>query len=121
MIHDGLKPFAGLAVKFASALIAGDFVTAHAMLSRSLQRTQSPQSLRDSYLSMFNRYSDGQPNRVVFDLEWQSENWPGKQARDCGWVYVAVTNDYDISEAVAVIVADEDAGLVIREIEWGRP
>ena len=39
---------------------------------------------------------------------------------DTKWVYVAISNDY-YSEAVAVIVAQEQGRSVIRELDWGRP
>ena len=46
--------------------------------------------------------------------------WPDKQPSDLEWVYVAIAND-TYSEAVTVVVAQEQSRPVIRSIEWGRP
>lgn len=39
---------------------------------------------------------------------------------DVEWVYVALAND-TYSEAVTVVVSQEESRLVIGSIEWGRP
>lgn len=53
---------------------------------------------------------------VITDME----AWPDKKEDDIGWAYVALSGD-SFSEAVAVIVKQEDNRLVIRSLEWGRP
>jgi hypothetical protein len=65
-------------------------------------------------------YTDGPATRVRFDPESVMEDWPGKKKRDVGWAYVGVLGDSFV-EAVTVVVAEDEFGLSISEIEWGRP
>jgi len=37
-----------------------------------------------------------------------------------GFAYVAISGE-DYNEAVSVVVAQERARMVIRDLEWGRP
>jgi hypothetical protein len=52
------------------------------------------------------------------------EEWPQKIQGDLGWAYVAISatiSDRSFSEAVTVVVSDENDCQVIRSVEWGRP
>ncbi len=49
-----------------------------------------------------------------------ADKWQAKEDGDVGWAYVAMSNDY-YSEAVSVVVAQEQGRSVIREVEWGWP
>ncbi len=53
---------------------------------------------------------------IVFEME----DWPGKEERDIGWVYVSLTGS-TFSEAVTVVVITQNNDLAIRSLEWGRP
>ena len=48
------------------------------------------------------------------------EDWPDKAETDIAVVYVPLEGDM-FSEAVTVTVAQSDDGLVISNVEWGRP
>jgi len=63
-------------------------------------------------------YGSGAPTTVAAVTAMDS--WPDKQPGDLEWVYVAIAND-TYSEAVTVVVAQENDELVIRSLEWGRP
>jgi hypothetical protein len=69
-------------------------------------------------LGMMTGYADG-PITHIEVMNAMSE-WPTKEENDVGWVYVAMAAD-DFSEAVAVVVAEENGTLLIRSVEWGRP
>lgn len=115
-----MKPYAQVAVAFASALVDGDFVLASELLAPEFRRQLSPDALREKLFGMFRGYSSGEPRSVHFDEQGQMDEWPAKRAGDVGWAYVGIHGD-DFVEAVTVIVAKINGQLLIRDIEWGRP
>ncbi len=46
--------------------------------------------------------------------------WPAKESSDIAWVYVILGGDV-YSEALTLIVTDENGSIKIRDIEFGRP
>lgn len=102
---------------FANALVAGEYNNAYNMLSTSLQAELSPILLKERFESMIS-YGRSSPNSV--EIMSVLDNWPGKQALDIGWAYVAIDGD-GFCEAVSVIVKQEQTNQVIRDIDWGRP
>lgn len=105
------------AVEFATALGAGEYQRAHALLSSRLRSAISVAKLEADYKEMVS-YGSGAPTTVAAVTAMDS--WPDKQPGDLEWVYVAIAND-TYSEAVTVVVAQENDELVIRSLEWGRP
>src|SRR4051812_3397965 len=95
--------YAEVAVAFASALVAGDFVGANALLAPELRSQLPPETLREELFAMFRGYADSDPRAIHFDEEFQMEDWPRKLPGDIGWVYVGIVGD-DFVEAVAVVV-----------------
>ena len=116
---DTVKPYAEIAIAFASALVEGDFLRANTLLAPDLRRKLSPDALRERLYAMFRGYADGGPRSIQFD-NGQLDDWPAKLPGDVGWAYVGIIGD-DFIEAVNVIVADIDGKLLIRQVEWGRP
>ncbi len=110
-------PYAQLAVRFAEALVAGDFAQAYAMLGSGLRHQVSREGLRSNYETMMAR-GDASPTSI--ELIVTMEEWPDRRPRDLGWAYVAIAGT-GYSEAVTVIVEQELDLPVIRHIEWGRP
>jgi hypothetical protein len=47
-------------------------------------------------------------------------DWPTKREKDIAWVYIGIGGDV-YSEAVVVIVTEEENVPKVREVEWGRP
>ena len=108
---------ASVALKFATALVAGDFAKAHAMLTPALTATLSPDALESQYREMVSYFSEAPSTvQVVNTLE----EWPDKQPGDLGWAYAAIWGD-EGSEAVTVVVTGQGGRPAIRSIEWGRP
>ena len=105
------------AVQFADALTQGDFDGAHRMLATDLRQELTADSLRAEFDSMTGYFDSA---AQVDGHTETMRDWPGKGADDLGWVYVSISGA-PCSEAVTVIVSDEDDGLVISNIEWGRP
>ena len=114
-----MKPYEKLAVDFCTALVEERWQDAHRFLSRSLQDEITPAGLQEQYRGMF-RYAEGPATKVHFSSEFSMEDWPAKNDGDVGWAYVGVEGDGFV-EAVTVIVSEEESGLSIRSIEWGRP
>ncbi len=108
-------PQGKVALQFAQALVARNFVTAQAMLTSELRSLHSAEALQTQFDGMISNWQ-GMP---VTDVETINvlDEWPDRQAADIGWAYVSIGGDR-FNEAVAVVVTD--AGL-IRSIEWGRP
>jgi phage repressor protein C with HTH and peptisase S24 domain len=111
------SPSTKVAVEFATSVAAGEQARAHALLSSKLRSTLTPEQLQTQYGEMVS-YGSGAPTTIA--VMTTMETWPDKQPSDTQWVYVAIAND-TYSEAVTVVVADEESRLVIRSIEWGRP
>jgi hypothetical protein len=112
-------PVGKIALKFAQALVAGEYEAAHKMLSASLGEMFPPARLQTELAAMI-EYGDGPPDIVeVISIDDMRE-WPSRQQADVGWAYVAICGK-DYSEAVAVVITDEGHRHIIRDLEWGRP
>lgn len=113
--HDA--PYAQLALRFAQALVAGEFERAADLLS-PLAKPLNARALERIYQEMID-YGDGPPTEV--GLVTTMEQWPAREPNDSGWAYVAISGD-GFSEAVTVIVEQDVSGtMLIRHVEWGRP
>lgn len=110
-------PHTRLAVAFATELAHGRFAQAHGMLGSELRERMSAAQLARDYLQMI-EYGEGPPTTI--EAVTAMSTWPDKQPGDREWVYVAMMND-TFSEAVTVVIAEEEGRLVVRSIEWGRP
>lgn len=112
-------PAGKLGFAFAQSIVNGEYATAHTMLSKTLRREVRPQDLASRYKEMI-EYGEGPPDLIEVINVDSMDGWPSKQGRDVGWAYVAICGD-GYSEAISVVVAEEDGREVIREVEWGRP
>ena len=106
-----------VAFNFATALSNGDFTSAHDLLSESLQTEWNPDSLKKEYEKMI-EYGEGDINHI--EVMNEMIEWPTKENNDLGWAYVAISSN-DLSEAIAVVICNENNQLRVRQIEWGRP
>lgn len=111
--------YAKLAVRFANALVAGDFDQAHTLLSAELRSGLTPSSLRETYETMIG-YGDGPPTNVELIVTMEQWQLPEQRPTDLGWAYVAIAGT-GYSEAVTVIVENAGGETAIRYLEWGRP
>jgi len=106
-----------IAFEFANSIVNGDFAAAHELLTEQQKSDWSPNSLREEYEEMI-EYGEG-PVTLIEVMNEMTE-WSAKKDKDIGWAYVAMSGD-GYSEAVAVVVCNENNHLKIRQIEWGRP
>ena len=114
-----MKPHAQIAERFARALVAGEFDAAHQFLDRDQKERVSASDLKANFESMVDY---GPAYGPITDVEVMEtmEEWPAMRKGDIGWAYVAISGSH-YSEAVTVIIVEEDGSLRIRSIEWGRP
>jgi hypothetical protein len=106
-----------VALEFSQKIVAGKFADAHSMLASAISEEISAQQLQAAYEEMV-AYRDEIPQFVeVMNI---LDEWPAKAEGDLGWAYVEIATE-SYSEAIAVVVAQEQGQIVIREIEWGRP
>lgn len=111
------QEYSKVALKFASALVSGNYEQAHALISQSRKDEWSASWLQAEYEEMI-AYGDGPASFV--EVMVTMEDWPARQEKDVGWAYVAIAGD-EYSEAVAVVICNEHGHMRIRDIEWGRP
>lgn len=116
-MEPGETPHGQVAFRFASQLVAGEFDGAQQMLSAAAKRDWPAALLESTYQGMV-EYFEAPPNLVI--VVNTMEDWPDKRPNDVGWAYAAIAGE-DGSEAVTVVVCDEDGRHAIRSIEWGRP
>lgn len=114
-----MQEIENLSLAFAHAVVAENFVDAHALLSTELKASLLPSDLARHYHAMI-AYGSGAPTDVELIRVETMEGWPMRQANDLGWAYVAISGE-DYNEAVSVVVALEGERAVIRWLEWGRP
>jgi hypothetical protein len=112
-----MSGFTDVALQFAVALVAEDFLSAHEMLCANMRAQHGAEQLQAEYTSMLALYEDSVETVEVTET---LENWRDKQPHDLGWAYVAISGK-TFSEAVTVVVTDEHGRLCVRSVEWGRP
>ena len=108
-----------VAEQFGHAIARCDYVAAHSLLSKAARAAHSPESIKQAVEEMI-AIGDGPITEVDLVSECILEDWPAKQERDVGYVYVALTGD-GFCEAVTVTLTREADAIRIRELEWGRP
>jgi hypothetical protein len=119
MEYNHEAPYAQLAVRFANALVAGDFAYAHTLQSAELRPDLTPDRLREAFERM-TEYGDSPPTDVELIITMEQWQLPEQRPMDLGWAYVAIAGD-GYSEAVTVIVEAAAGQPAIRHLEWGRP
>jgi hypothetical protein len=112
MIH-----YQEVALRFATALSVGDFATAHALLGQAPRTALSAFDLQKQFKTMI---AQGAEEKLEVEVMETLKDWPTKQDRDVGWVYVTISGQ-TFAEALTMIVCEEARKLRIRELEWGRP
>lgn len=106
-----------LALEFARALARRDYRAAYSMTSREFQSTCSCEQMQENFESII---PEDWGSVDPIEIGTKMDNWPTKGANDLEWVYVVLGGDV-YSEAVVVVVSEEDGVLRVREVEWGRP
>jgi hypothetical protein len=112
-----MQDYENFALKFALALMRGEFGAARSLLAKPLRRDLSTRDLEAAFMAMIAHA--GAPVRSA-EVTSALSHWPAKQPGDIGWVYVAMSGE-TFSEGVSVAVCAENGALRIRDIAWGRP
>ena len=112
-------PYAQLGVDFAGAMVSGDFARAHSMLSADLRGSLTVEGLQFEFDACF-AYVEGPLCEVEVVGTLEAEELDPRSPTDAGWAYLTIqgTNTYG---GLAIVVSAEQARLVVREVQWGRP
>lgn len=105
------------AMQFAKFLAARKYADAYEKTSKDYRRRTSLEEMQEQF-------------ETIVPIDWgpidpieigeTMNDWRGKEPSDLGWVYVSLGGDV-YSEAVTVIIAQENGSLKVREVEFGRP
>jgi hypothetical protein len=115
-----MQTYMQIAVTFASALVAGEFEKAHALLAPSLQTRLTPDKLREELVSMWSGYAAGPATEIYFNENSVLQDWHDRLPEDLGMAFIGISGR-DFHEAITVLVSDINGKPLIRDIEWGRP
>jgi hypothetical protein len=110
-------PAETVALAFARALIDREYWQAHHMTTDEFQSQCSCPDMQQHFeaIAPIDGFAIPQIEIVLV-----MDDWSHKLPNDLQWIYVAIAGEY-YSEAIAVVVADEQETLKIRSVEWGRP
>jgi hypothetical protein len=111
--------YRAVAQRFGDSVASSDYGSAFALLTKELQISTTPNSMKNAVSTMTSYASSPILEAQVMD-DFTLEEWPGKQAGDLAVVYVALNGD-SFSEAVTLTLAQHGEEVLIRHLEWGRP
>src|SRR5690348_7075909 len=115
---------ATIGLAFARALVNGQFDIAYEMLAPSLRNKCQPEDLKSDYEQMTSYWDAPADHVEVTSVGETSDDWPEKDEKDSGWVFVAIDSNsgsWAWLEAADVRVVDVSGRKLIAEIVWGRP
>lgn len=110
-------PSEALAIEFVRELTRREYVAAYGMTSSEFKSESSCEELQKDFESIVpTDWGSIDPIEIVTMMD----DWPGKRENDINWVYVGIGGEV-YSEAVVVVITEENGILRVREAEWGRP
>ena len=105
------------ALKFSNLMSSRNYGDAYEMTSKKFKERFSAKELQSNFEDMIpSDWGDISPIEVGETMM----QWPAKEASDIAWVYVILGGDI-YSEALTLVVTDEENSIKIRDIEFGRP
>lgn len=111
--------YRAIAQRFGDCIAKNDYGAACPLFSKELQSLMAPETIKNAVMAM-TAYASGPIQMAQVMDEFTLEDWPGKQPGDLAVVYVALNGD-SFSEAVTLTLAQYDEGVLIRQLDWGRP
>lgn len=104
-------------IQFTRLLCARDYAAAAAMTAPFSAAQLGSDQLKMSFERMIPLdWKSCEPLEVMQTMS----SWPDKKDGDVAWLYISIPGDL-YSEAVTVVVADQNGRPKIRSVEWGRP
>lgn len=105
------------ALKFSNLMSSRNYSDAYEMTSKKFKNDFSLTELQENFEDMIpSDWGEVSPIEVGESMT----EWPAKEPSDIAWVYVILGGDV-YSEALILILTDEDDSIKIRNIEFGRP
>jgi hypothetical protein len=105
-----------VALAFAGALINREYMQAYGLATDEFTAQCSCEDMQQH----FEAIAPIDDVVELIEIVLVMDNWPHKLPNDLQWIYIAISGEC-YSEAIAVVVADEQETLKIRSVEWGRP
>lgn len=107
------------AQQFGDLIAEQKYAAAWERLTKEAQTSITPEGIQAAVAAMI-AYGTGPILEAQVVEDAIVETWPGKQPNDLAVVYVALTGE-NFSEAVTLTLAQYGEGILIRQLEWGRP
>ena len=107
------------AQQFGDLIAEQKYAAAWERLTKEAQTSITPEGIQAAVAAMI-AYGTGPILEAQVVEDAIVETWPGKQPNDFAVVYVALTGE-NFSEAVTLTLAQYGEGILIRQLEWGRP
>ena len=105
------------ALEFSKLLASRDYSEAYALTSRSYKNNFNVADLQESFEDIIpNDWGTVDPVEISKSMT----NWPDKKPSDIAWIYIVLGGDV-YSEALILIITDENSTTKIRDVEFGRP
>jgi len=105
------------ALKFSNFMASRNYSDAYEMTSNVFKENFNLLELQATFEDMI-PIDWGEVNPI--EIGETMMEWPAKESSDIAWVYVILGGDV-YSEALTLIVTDENGSIKIRDIEFGRP
>ena len=112
-----LKNAKDTALEFSSLMASRNYSDAYEMTSNSFKDNFTLQELKATFEDMI-PIDWGEVSPI--EIGETMKEWPAKEMSDIAWVYVVLGGDV-YSEALILIVTEENGSTKIRDIEFGRP
>ena len=105
------------ALIFSKLIASRNYSDAYEMTSTSFKKNFSKVEMQEAFEDMIPMdWGEISPIEIGETMT----DWPAKESTDIAWVYVILGGDV-YSEALTLIVTDEEGSIKIRDIEFGRP
>lgn len=105
------------ALKFSNLMSSRNYDDAYEMTAKKFKESFSAKELQLNFKDMIpSDWEEISPIEVGETMTL----WPAKESSDIAWVYVILGGDI-YSEALTLVVTEEENSIKIRDIEFGRP
>jgi len=115
---DNLEAASCVAQRFAEFLSEGQFEKAAELVASSLDLSANDLKVEYEEMTIYDDEPDPGPFEVM--VMQCTPDMPNMEADDVAWAYVSISGT-EFNEAVTVMISQDNGGLRITDLEWGRP
>lgn len=113
-------PAESLALAFAGALVNREYMQAYGLTTDAFKAQYSCEDMQQHFEAIMPIDPIGGGAVEPIEIVLVMDDWSHKLPNDLQWIYIAIAGEC-YSEAIAVVVANEQETPKIRLVEWGRP